>query len=763
MTPGGAPPSTTIAAEAVGSVRRLGRIWADEYDTIINWPSGRRHLLNRVVIVTVVDTLALLFANWLLPAVHITSIVGALLVTLISGGLTFLLRPAAFLVLRQGLLITGGLTVLLMGLTLWIAAGVVPGVRIDGFLWAFVAAIIIAAVNSILTGILGLDEDESFYRNSLRKLARVRGDVDDRPGPGFVLLQVDGLAEPILKNALRTGLMPFLSAWIRDGSHVVGRWEALAPSMTSAGQTGILHGNNAGIPAFRWWERDRGYLMVSNRPDDAFLIEQRASGPNDLLRDGGASISNLVSGGAPRSIATTSQLSSKGQGIRMESFSLYLVNPYNITRGLVTFGYTLVVEYFQARRQRTRDVQPRISRRMPFPFLRASTTTVLKDMMTDLIMGEMYRGTPIVYADYLGYDEVAHHAGPERPESLDELDHVDRILRTLWRASRGAPRDYHFILLSDHGQSQGATFDERYGLGLEDLVRRLMTGSTETIAAMDDVESWGPVNAFFTEVVRRPGTTARVARRALGKSAADTGVVTLGPDADRGVVSQPFGRDQKAPAIPGGAPDLVVAASGNLANIYFPGGAQRLTLEDVLLLHPGLMEGLVAHPGIGFALVRSSRFGALAIGREGIHYLDQDRVDGRDPLAMFGPHAPDNLRRLDSFAHVGDILVNSMYDPSTDEIAPFEHQVGAHGGLGGPQTQAFVLYPSALEVATEPISLVGAEQVNARIHRWMDHARELQGSPSAVTAAAPAISPVVAQVMGTAARTDGAAAQDHAP
>ena len=78
-----------------------------------------------------------------------------------------------------------------------------------------------------MTAILGLDEDESFYRNSLRKLARVRGDVDDRPGPGFVIVQVDGLAEPILKNALRTGLMPFLSALVRDGSHTVGKWEAL--------------------------------------------------------------------------------------------------------------------------------------------------------------------------------------------------------------------------------------------------------------------------------------------------------------------------------------------------------------------------------------------------------------------------------------------------------------------------------------------------------------------------------------------------------
>ena len=126
----------------------------------------------------------------------------------------------------------------------------------------------------------------------------------------------------------------------------------------------------------------------------------------------------------------------------MDSFSLYLVNPYNITRGLVTFGYTRAGGVLPGPTTARRVTSSRASRaRMPFPFLRASTTTVLKDMLTDLIIGEMYRGTPIVYADYLGYDEVAHHAGPERPESLDELDHVDRILRTLVASVTGrAPR-----------------------------------------------------------------------------------------------------------------------------------------------------------------------------------------------------------------------------------------------------------------------------------------------------------------------------------
>jgi uncharacterized membrane protein YvlD (DUF360 family) len=697
--------------------QRLLTIWRDEYDTAVNWPHGIRHLAVRVVVITIVDTLALVIAAYLLPQLTIDRLEAALAVTVIAGLLAFILRPIAFLILPQNLITTAILTIVFLGITLAVAAAIVPGVAFDNTLWAFVAAFIVAAVNAVLIPILGLDEDESFYRNSIRKLARARGDVDDRPGPGFLFIQVDGLAEPVIKNALRTGYMPFLAHWIRTGTHRLGRWEALAPSMTSSGQTGILHGNSAGIPAFRWWERDRNYLMVSNHPTDAFEIERRASGPNDLLRDGGASISNLVSGGAPRSVATNSQLASAAQGIRVEAFSLYLVNPYNITRGIVTFLYTVVLELFQARSQRQRGVEPRISRGMPFPLLRASASTVLRDMMTDVIIGEMYRGTPMIYADYLGYDEIAHHAGPERPESMDELIRVDRQVRTLARAAEGAPREYHIVLVSDHGQSQGSPFAERYGESLEQLIRNLMDGSETVLAATGDEESWGPVNAFFSEVVRSTGRTGAMARRALRNRSVDD-TVGLGP-ADR-VRRQ---RTAAAVAVPERLPDLVVAASGNLANIYFPGGPERMSLEAIEEANPGLMEGLVRHAGIGFALVRSERLGALAIGRGGIHYLDEGRVEGDDPLAVFGPHAAGNLRRLDSFEHVGDILLNSMYDPSTDEIAPFEHQVGAHGGLGGPQNHAFVMYPAVLEPREEPVSLVGADQVNAKFHEWVARAR----------------------------------------
>jgi hypothetical protein len=354
----------------------------------------------------------------------------------------------------------------------------------------------------------------------------------------------------------------------------------------------------------------------------------------------------------------------------------------------------------------------------------------MRDMLTDLVIGEMGRGTPIVYADYLGYDEIAHHAGPERPESMEQLDRVDRMMRSLSRAAEDAPRRYHFIMVSDHGQTQGAPFHDRYGVTLEELVRGLMEGEVTSLDATNDVEGWGAVNTFLTEASRTPGTTGRIVRRTMRSNTQD-GVVALG-DTDaqlKGAKVEGDHRAEKALVEEGVVvPDLVVAASGNLANIYFPEIRERVSLEGIAARHPQLLPGLVRHEGIGFIMVRSEAYGALVIGRDGMRNLDTGEIEGQDPLEVFGEHAVANLKRLDGFDHIGDIFVISEYDPSTDEIAPFEHQVGAHGGLGGMQTKAFVLYPAAFERSEKPLSLVGAEEVNRKIREWVARAQELDAA-----------------------------------
>ena len=102
-------------------------------------------------------------------------------------------------------------------------------------------------------------------------------------------------------------------------------------------------------------------------------------------------------------------------------------------------------------------------------------------------------------------------------------------------------------------------------------------------------------------------------------------------------------------------------------------------------------------------------------------YVDEDKVEGVDPLEHYGAFAIDAVRRLDSIEHVGDLAVISMYDPETGEIAAFEELIGAHGGLGGAQTRPFLLHPKDWEADLAPI--LGAPMVYQQLRRWME--REL--------------------------------------
>ena len=148
----------------------------------------------------------------------------------------------------------------------------------------------------------------------------------------------------------------------------------------------------------------------------------------------------------------------------------------------------------------------------------------------------------------------------------------------------------------------------------------------------------------------------------------------------------------------------------------------RLTLEELLERHPRLLTALREHPHVGWLLVHSAERGAVVLGPAGTSYLEEGRVEGEDPLAAFSPTAAQHLLRTDGFPHVADIMVGSFYDPVLDEGCAFEELISFHGGLGGPQTRPFILYPPGLAPPAEPI--IGAASVHALLLGWR---RELSG------------------------------------
>ena len=92
------------------------------------------------------------------------------------------------------------------------------------------------------------------------------------------------------------------------------------------------------------------------------------------------------------------------------------------------------------------------------------------------VLTDMMRGRPAVYATFSSYDEVAHHSGLERADTLEALRKLDQQFGRIEDARRYAPRPYEIVVLSDHGQTQGATFKQRNGYGLDELVERSLAG-----------------------------------------------------------------------------------------------------------------------------------------------------------------------------------------------------------------------------------------------------------------------------------------------
>lgn len=271
-------------------------------------PLMKRPLI-RILVIWVIQTLALLILARIMDSVQIASAGTALGVTALIGLLNALLWPLLSFVLVPFAVLTLGIGALLMnGLVVYMAGQIVSGFTLASFWTAFWLALGISAINIILSTLLTIDDDNSWYRNQVKRRMKRIHDAHESDVPGILFLEIDGLSEPVLQQAFLGGHMPTLARWLETGSHILTRWETDTSSQTSASQAGILHGNNSNIPAFRWYDKEKGELVASSNPNILPIIEALCSDGNGLLADQGASRGNLFSGDAPYVLATASTI-----------------------------------------------------------------------------------------------------------------------------------------------------------------------------------------------------------------------------------------------------------------------------------------------------------------------------------------------------------------------------------------------------------------------------------------------------------------------
>jgi uncharacterized membrane protein YvlD (DUF360 family) len=652
------------------------------------WSPGRPRLgLLRVLVAWLTATATLLVAAWIVPGAHVVNFWSALAASVVIGILNALLPPVVAALRLPFMLVAGFLLVLVLDALMLLAADWVTDgdLSIDSFWSALAVALVASAASVVLDAVFGTNDDDTFTLRVIQRIARRSGERVHTDVPGIVFLEIDGLALPVLQRAMRDGNAPHMARWLAEGSHRLAEWETDLSSQTGASQAGILLGSNEDIPAFRWVEKETATLMTCSAPPDCAEIERRHATGIGLLADGGASRGNLLSGEATHLILTVSRIEAEKKA--NPGYRAFFANGFNVTRSLVLFGWEVILEWTASSRAIRRDVRPRGHRGGIYPFMRAAMCVVVRDLIVYAVLTDMMKGRPAVYATFSSYDEVAHHSGLERGDTLEALRKLDQQFGRIDRARRYAARPYEIVVLSDHGQTQGATFEQRNGYGLDDLVERSLAGGSVTeIAGGDEQDSM----------------VGHAIGEATGRSSEPTKKRSKNDVSDK---------------------EVVVLGSGNLGLIYLMGERRRLTLEEIDAQHPELLPALRGHQHVGWLLVRSERHGAVALGAKGTHFLVDGRVEGEDPLAPFSPNAPRHLLRTDGFPHVADIMVGSFYDPALDEGCAFEELISFHGGIGGPQTRAFLLHPATLRLPDEPI--VGAAAVHQVLSTWR---RSLNGT-----------------------------------
>ena len=691
---------------------------------------------------TVISSLKTLITTVLLILANIAAVVGvdyisndftvgplynALIIVIAVTVANSILWPIFRRFLMKFIILTFGIGALVINSVIfYIATYFIPGVHV-GFYGFWQVPIVMAIATTFITNITNTNYYDSYIKSILKYALKQKSPYNKRYS-GVIMLEIDGLSINTLKKAIDNDYMPTLKKWLNDKTHTLKEWETDLSSQTGSSQAGILHGNNEDIVAYRWVEKENdNKIMVSGKLSHAPEIEKRISNGEGLLVNG-MSIANMFSGDSKISALTSSKLESITRIYNKTLHSVFL-DSYNFQRIFVLFLWDILMELKSQLMHDIKNIKPRLRRTIVYAAIRAGANVVLREATTEILTSEIFRGEiDTAYATFMGYDEIAHHSGVEDDDVWGVLKQIDLQFSRLTSAIEMGDRDYELIVLSDHGQSKGATFKQRYGLTLGNYVRRLLPEDLKFFKNEYNIDHFRdaviPENRQLQNIKehvenirddlfdKEEGRVQNI-RKEIGEHKPkiifeNEQFINLREKYSNSLEYITSHETRQLSTEKAKDSELIVLGSGNLGLIYLTQWSQRLNYEEIVMLFPELIPGLVNHSGIGFILVNSIANGGMVIGKRGIYYLDSDKIVGENPLKDFGVNAHRHLKRQNSFKNMPDIMVNSFYDSVNDEVCAFEELIGSHGGLGGNQTKPFILYPSKWD---DPGELVGAESI----------------------------------------------------
>jgi type I phosphodiesterase/nucleotide pyrophosphatase len=510
-------------------------------------------------------------------------------------------------------------------------------------------------------------------------------------GRRLLLLHLDGVGRKQLEYAMERGYAPTLRGLIERGPYRLSPCRAGAPTSTPAFQAGLLYGGSHDIPGYTWFDKRRGRAVRMDRAADARMIEAELAQAGTPLLAGGSVYCSIFSGGAPSRRWALSGWNEElcAADFGMEEFSRAPIMPqardllaatlvHSATAGRIAGALGMDVASGMVETARWASHVGSMQHEPQFLFHRVLTECLFAEFAANSCVIDIARGTPIVYACFIGYDEYAHRRGPYSKMALLKLFELDRMLGRIIAAAAALPElKYEMYLFSDHGQAMTTPAEMVLGESLGEHL--LADGRT---VGTDPVAFGGAGGGDAAAIASR----ARWMRRV---SSALPGVA--------GTAALAWAR-HLARSLDAGQPDhadgpLLIVPAGDIGHLYSTRVPEPLRESGIRARHPGLLERCANSPAVGFALVRGDN-GPVALRRG--RRLDLQRPQDALDLAHAAGHplAAIYARDLLELRSSGDVILLGTGAPGGTVAFPFEF--GSHGGLARDELDTFMVHPEEL-------------------------------------------------------------------
>lgn len=459
----------------------------------------------------------------------------------------------------------------------------------------------------------------------------------------LLIIQWDGVSYPVIKQAIKSGVVPFVSELQKTGWKLTEIFSGI-PSTTPASQCRLLYGIGDAVVGFRFLDKSRKYLFSPLRTNElSWLDEYLTKASVKPLLTGGSSIMSIFSGGAKHVYSLLTMQNDWRTKFRLLQLGF---QPIRFTILLLQILVVFLIEKSEHQAHKNQHHDPNLRRQNVL--MRILYEAINGQIAHGLVQEAISRGDPVIYVNFGGYDHLAHHYGPDSRFSKYYLTILDLYLRRLSTHPK-VQREYEVVVLSDHGQTQSLEFHKHHGESLASLLQGLYPGR------------W---------------------------------IVDETKDGE-------FDSDNLA--------DLYVLASGGLALLYSPAFPQGAPLSDIEKLFPHLFDRLSNLDGVGAVFSNSTNLSDL-MHPAFLKYFSKD--DARRIVA--------EIKQIISSAFRPDIIVLGAINDSQTSVS-FEPFYGAHGGIGGPQTQAFVFHNSLPGITSKLHSLT---DLHPLFTRFLDHRQQ---------------------------------------